>query len=98
VLLFHIKDSRVTSGTARVPGTQRAGGFHLKGDDEMVNDDEIEEEMGFEKLCASGNCNSMPSKQKMQIKVNCKKSTKPLFYKVLFSYLQFTNVFFVDSL
>jgi hypothetical protein len=70
VLLFHIKDSRVTSGTARVPGTQRAGGFHLKGDDEMVNDDEIEEEMGFEKLCASGNCNSMPSKQKMQIKVN----------------------------
>ena len=31
-----------------------------------------EEEMKFEKLCASGNCNSMPSKQKMQIKVNWK--------------------------
>ena len=80
MLLYHIKDSRVTSGTARVPGTQRfmPAEFHLKGDDEMVNDDEIEEEMGFEKLCASGNCNSMPSKQKMQIKVNCKNSIKPL--------------------
>merc|ERR1711935_489270 len=36
----------------------------------MVNDEEIAEEMGFEKLCASGNCNSMPSKQKMQIKIH----------------------------
>ena len=43
----------------------------MKGDDEMVNDDDVSEEMKFEKLCASGNCNSMPSKQKMQIKV-CK--------------------------
>ena len=59
----------MTSGTARVPGSQRAGGFHLKGDDEMVNDDDVSEEMKFEKLCGSGNCNSMPSKQKMQIKV-----------------------------
>ena len=95
MLLYHIKDSRVTSGTARVPGTQRTGGFHLKGDDEMVNDDEIEEEMGFEKLCASGNCNSMPSKQKMQIKVNCKKSIKPL---LAFSLLSSIHLFFVDSL
>ena len=37
--------------------------------EEMVNDDDVSEEMKFEKLCASGNCNSMPSKQKMQIKV-----------------------------
>merc|ERR1711971_1511869 len=63
------KDSRVTSRTWRVPGSQRADGFHLK-DDEMVNDDDVAEEMGFEKLCASGNCNSMPSKQKMQVKVH----------------------------
>jgi len=39
-------------------------------DDEMVNDADVAEEMGFEKLCASGNCNSMPSKQKMQVKVH----------------------------
>ena len=42
----------------------------MKGDDEMVNDEELAEEMGFEKLCASGNCISMPAKQKMQIKVS----------------------------
>merc|ERR1711935_282220 len=64
------KDSRVTSGTARVLDSQRADGFHLKGDDEMVNDAEVADEMKFEKLCASGNCNSMPSKQKMQIKIH----------------------------
>ena len=63
------KDARVTSGTQRVPGSLRADGFHLK-DDEMVNDDDVATEMGFEKLCASGNCNSMPAKQKMQVKVN----------------------------
>ena len=39
----------------------------------MVNDDEIATEMGFEKLCASGNCDSMPAKQKMQIRVNINK-------------------------
>ena len=66
----------MTSGTARVPGSQRAGGFHLKGDDEMVNDDDVSEEMKFEKLCGSGNCNSMPSKQKMQIKVIWKMFSK----------------------
>jgi hypothetical protein len=31
---------------------------------------DVAKEMGFEKLCASGNCNSMPSKQKMQVKVH----------------------------
>ena len=44
-------------------------GFHLKDGDEMVNDEELAKEMKFEELCASGNCISMPAKQKMQIKV-----------------------------
>ena len=35
----------------------------------MVNDEDLAKEMEFEELCASGNCNSMPAKQKMQIKV-----------------------------
>ena len=40
------------------------------GDDTMIDDGELAEEMYFEKLCASGDCSSMPAKQKMQIKVN----------------------------
>ena len=72
-LLYHIKDSRVTSGTKRVGGP---GGFHSNGDDEMINDEEIAEEMKFEKLCAAGDCSSMPAKQKMQIKVSCQKADK----------------------
>ena len=44
-------------------------GFHLKDGDEMINDEELAKEMKFEELCASGNCSSMPAKQKMQIKV-----------------------------
>ena len=52
----------------RVP--REDGEFHLKGDDEMVNDAEVADEMKFEELCASGDCSSMPAKQKMQIKVN----------------------------
>jgi hypothetical protein len=44
-------------------------GFHPKDGDEMVNDEELLKEMKFEELCASGNCISMPAKQKMQIKV-----------------------------
>ena len=43
--------------------------FHLKDGDMMVNDEEEAKEMTFEKLCASGDCSSMPAKQKMQIKV-----------------------------
>jgi len=62
------KDSRVTSGTKRVGGGP--GGFHSDGDDEMINDEEIAEEMKFEKLCAAGDCSSMPAKQKMQIKIH----------------------------
>ena len=52
-----------------MPGSQRGGEFHLKGSDEVVNDDEIAEELMFEALCASGDCSSMPTRQKMQIKV-----------------------------
>ena len=44
-------------------------GFHLTDGDEMINDEELAKEMKFEELCASGNCSSMPAKQKMQIKV-----------------------------
>ena len=59
----------------RVP--REDGEFHLKGDDEMVNDAEVADEMKFEELCASGDCSSMPAKQKMQIKVNiCVKNLK----------------------
>ena len=61
----------------RVP--RENGEFHLKGDDEMVNDAEVADEMKFEELCASGDCSSMPAKQKMQIKVNiCVIYTKSL--------------------
>ena len=52
-----------------MPGSQRGEEFHLKGSDEVVNDDEIAEELMFEELCASGDCSSMPTRQKMQIKV-----------------------------
>ena len=44
-------------------------GFKSKDGDEMVNDEELAKQMKFEELCASGNCISMPAKQKMQIKV-----------------------------
>ena len=49
--------------------TKEEGEFHLKGDDEMVNDAEMDELMKFKEMCASGDCKAMPSKQKMQIKV-----------------------------
>ena len=93
-MYIHFKDSRITSGTARVTSSQRGDNFHLVDDDEMVNDEELAEEMNFAKLCASGNCNSMPSKQKMQIKVNCKKSIKPCFSKISIYCLLFS----LDSL
>jgi hypothetical protein len=93
-IFVHFKDSRITSETARVTSSQRGDGFHLVGDDEMVNDEELAEEMNFAKLCASGDCSSMPSKQKMQIKVNCKRLIKECFYKVSFYCLLFS----LDSL
>jgi hypothetical protein len=63
-------------------------GFHLKDGVEMINDEEFEKEMKFEKLCGSGNCNSMPAKQKMQIKVCSILQNDDLysiFYENLFS-------------
>ena len=49
--------------------TREKGRFHLKDNDEIVNDAEMAELMKFKEMCASGDCKSMPSKQKMQIKV-----------------------------
>jgi hypothetical protein len=71
VIFYQIKDSRVTSGTKRVG--EGPGGFHSNGDDQMINDDEIAEEVKYSKLCAAGDCSSMPAKQKMQIKVSFQK-------------------------
>ena len=36
----------------------------------MIDDNEVADEMKFEALCASGDCSSMPAKQKMEIKVS----------------------------
>ena len=44
-------------------------GFHLKDEDMMVNDEDLANELEFEKMCAAGDCSTMPAKQKMQIKV-----------------------------
>ena len=74
VILSQIKDSRVTSGTKRVGGGP--GEFHSNGDDEMINDDVIAEENKYSKLCAAGDCSSMPAKQKMQVKVSCQYAVK----------------------
>ena len=61
------QDEGVRSEAVKV--TKEEGGFHLKGNDEMVNDAEMAELMKFKEMCASGDCKAMPSKQKMQIKV-----------------------------
>ena len=63
--------------------------FHSKDGDEMVNDEELAKEMKFEELCASGNCISMPTKQKMQIKV-CS-ILKTMIY---IQYPEFANLFY----
>ena len=86
VLLYQIKDPRVTSGTKRVGGGP--GGFHSNGDDEMIDDDEIAEEIKFLELCAAGDCSSMPAKQKMLIKVSCQKAVKT---KIHFSIIFFLS-------
>ena len=62
-----LQDERVRSEAVKV--TKEVGEFHLKGNDEMVNDAEMAELMKFKQMCASGECKAMPSKQKMQIKV-----------------------------
>ena len=74
MIIYQIKDSRVTSGTKRVG--EGPGGFHSNGDDQMINDDEIAEEIKYSKLCAVGDCSSMPAKQKMQIKVSCQNTVE----------------------
>ena len=35
----------------------------------MINDKDLADQLNFEKLCASGDCSAMPSRQKMEIKV-----------------------------
>ena len=47
----------------------------------MVNDEDVAKQMTFEKLCASGDCSSMPAKQKMQIKV-CSTLHNNYFYPI----------------
>merc|ERR1712156_842260 len=66
------KDERVRSEKLRVSkGSMDSNGFHIDGDgDEMINDKEVANEMKWEALCASGSCNSMPAKQKMQIRIH----------------------------
>ena len=66
------QDPRIKFETVKVKNENRnEHGFRLngKGNDEMINDEQIAKEMKFEKLCASGDCSSMPAKQKMQIRV-----------------------------
>ena len=58
------QDERFRSETMKAP--REEVGLRIKGDDVKVN---IADEIKFEKLCASGNCSSMPARQKMQIKV-----------------------------
>ena len=43
--------------------------FHFDGDDEMIDDNDVADQMKIEAFCASGSCKSMPSKQIMEIKV-----------------------------
>jgi len=62
------KDERIRSEAVKV--TREEGRFHLKDNDEIVNDAEMAELMKFKEMCASGDCKSMPSKQKMQIKIH----------------------------
>ena len=56
----------------------------------MVNDEDVAKEMTFEKLCASGDCSSMPAKQKMQIKVCSILQNDYLVYFIL----QIANLFY----
>jgi len=67
------KDPRINFETVRVKYDRKDGfTFHLngKGDDELINDEQIAKEMEFEKKCALGECISMPAKQKMEIKIH----------------------------
>ena len=71
--LFYFKDERVKSGTYKISKSNRDGEepeFVLDGDgDALINPEEIADELKYEKLCAIGDCSSMPAKQRMQIRV-----------------------------
>ena len=56
----------------------------------MVKDEDLATEMEFEKLCASGDCSTMPAKQKMQIKVCSILQNDYLVYFIL----QIANLFY----
>jgi len=45
------------------------GGYINKDDDELINEEELDNELDFLKLCNSGDCSSMPDKQSMKIKI-----------------------------
>ena len=49
--------------------TREEGGLHLEGGDVLVIDADLADLKKFQEMCAAGDCKSMPSKQKMQIKV-----------------------------
>ena len=67
------KDPRAHSKAVRVPSTlkmREETDFHSNGDDEMVNDEEIDEEMHYEDLCESGDCKDIPPTNLMKIKAS----------------------------
>ena len=67
----YLQDERVRSEKLRVPTNKydRVGPSFVLDGDEYKDPEEIAEEMKYEKLCAAGDCSSMPEKQRMQIKV-----------------------------
>ena len=77
--LMLYQDERVISRSLRVPRHKNGfhdenevadrTDFHFDGDDEMIDDNDVADQMKIEAICASGSCKSMPSKQKMEIKV-----------------------------
>ena len=44
--------------------------YHLMGDDELVNNAELEEQIEIAKICNLGNCIQIPSTNLMKIKAN----------------------------
>ena len=64
------QDPRIKTETERIEELPD-GWVSSEDDDEIINPAELAEEMEWEELCAhpSGDCSSMPAKQKMEIKV-----------------------------
>ena len=67
-MILILKDPRIKTEAVRVSHSGNQS-FHLKDGDMVVNDEDVAKEMEFQKMCASGDCISMPAKQTMQIKV-----------------------------